>query len=478
MRISLNQTYRNVVPSSFRDPSGFLYRDSQGVLLRQVNASYGDDYRLLMQSGLYGDLVKRGWLVAHEEVDSAGSAGIENQDSNQALFVLKPREIAFISYPVEWSFSQLQDAALLTLDIAIRSLAYGMTLKDASAFNVQFEGSKPVFIDTLSFERYVEGEPWVAYAQFCRHFLAPLALMAKKDIRLNHLLACQVEGIDLDLASRLLPKRTLFSPGLLIHLHLHARFQTAFSNTTKSNAIAQKAQNSKKMSRTGLVELLRSLRRTVAGLKWRAAGTEWADYYTATSYDEAAFEAKREAVRQMLATLNPTTVWDLGANTGVFSRVAVGQGAYVCSFDIDPACVERSYLACRQEKNDRIQPLVLNLASPTPATGWALTERSSVVERGPCHTAMALALIHHLAISNNVPLPGVASFLAQICTNLIIEFVPKSDPQVQRLLRSRKDIFQDYHVEGFESAFQKQFNILEYVNIGTDGRILYRMSRK
>lgn len=448
--------------ASFRDPSGFVFRHG-GAVYRQVNRFYEAAYRQLMDGGLYGALVEDGLLVDHEEVPFPEGAG------EAAYCVIRPRQLPFISYPYEWSFSALKQAALLTLDVQKRALEFGMTLKDASAYNVQFEGCRPVFIDTLSFDQYEPGEAWVAYGQFCRHFLAPLALMAHRDIRLGKLLALHLDGVALDLASSLLPARTRLKPGLLAHLHLHAGMVRRYSDTTDTGRPASK----KSVSKQGLTALIENLRSTVAGLNWRPAGTEWADYYENNSYDEGAFDEKQRTVLGYLEELKPGVVWDLGANTGVFSRLATRTGARTYSFDIDPACVERGFRECSAAGERLMLPLLMDLTNPTPALGWAHRERMSLAERGPCDVALALALIHHLSISNNVPLGRVAQYLSGLCRHLIIEWVPKQDVQVQRLLRSRRDVFEDYTQDVFEAEFQRCFRILDRRPIGDMGRVAY-----
>ncbi len=459
-----------ISPASFRDPAGFVF-SRDGVLYRQVNAAGAGDYDRLMASGLYAALVERGWLVAHEEADvPACTAGAHK--------VLRPERIGFISYPYEWCFSQLQDAALLTLDAQLLALEHGMSLKDASAYNVQFRGGRPVLIDTLSFEAYAEGRPWVAYRQFCQHFLAPLALMAKVDVRLSQLLRSFIDGIPLDLASRLLPGASRFNFGLLAHVHLHARTQRAHAATDDGGEASATRARSVQVSRNGLVGLLQGLRSTVAKLAWQPAGTEWGDYYQATNYDEAAFRAKQELVGSFLAQAAPRSVWDLGANTGVFSRIASGQGADTVAWDIDPAAVERNYRQARGEGARAPLPLLLDLTNPSPGLGWAGGERDSLAARGPVDCVMALALVHHIAISNNVPLANIAAYLARLGRKLIIEFVPKADSQVRRLLASREDIFGNYDAQGFEAAFSTVFDIERVEPVHGSERTLYLMTRK
>jgi ribosomal protein L11 methylase PrmA len=453
--------------ASFRDPSGFVYMGENGKLLRQVNDSYAPDYRQFIDSGLYDELVAVGNLISHEEIS------LSEAQTEDAYCVLQPRPLSMISYAYEWSFSALKDAALLTLAVQRQAIQSGMTLKDASHFNVQFEGFRPIFIDTLSFEKYIEGQPWFAYGQFCRHFLAPLALMAKTDIALSRLLTLYLDGIPLDLAAKLLPLRTKFSPGMLMHLHLHAKLVRRFSKTSTSTP---SAKTHRRISKQGLIALLDSLRNLIQSLNWKPAGTEWADYYDEHSYCEQGFGDKHKVIETYLSQIRPSTVCDFGANVGFFTRLATNAGARAYAFDIDPACVERCYLDARKRHDGSVLPLWMDLANPTPAIGWANHERPSVLKRTTTDLSMALALVHHLAISNNVPLTSIAALLSTISKHLIIEFVPKSDPQVQRLLQSRTDIFHDYHREGFEAAFRQYFELREAVSVGSDGRVLYLMA--
>jgi len=460
--------------ASFRDPSGFLFtRD--GILYRQVNKAYAGSYTRLMQSGLYAKLVKAGLLVPHVEAD--GPAGKERPfppaDPDLAHITIRPERVPFISYPYEWSFGQLKDAALATLSIQKRALKAGMSLKDASAYNIQFFQGKPALIDTLSFEEYREGEPWVAYRQFCQHFLAPLALMAYRDVRLSQLLRVYIDGVPLDLASSLLPGRTRWKLGLYTHIHLHARAQKRYAGVAISEARAGRS-----MSQQAMAGLIESLRDTIRKLEWKPAGTEWADYYEDNNYTDAAFQHKLNLIEDWLGRIQPQMVWDLGANTGLFSRPAAAMGAFAVAFDIDPAAVEQNYRQVKADKETNLLPLVLDLTNPSPAIGWHNQERASLGQRGPADAVLALALIHHLAISNNVPLERVAQFFADLGEWLIIEFVPKNDSQVQRLLRSRADIFPDYTREGFETAFRSHFEIHASSDLRDSERKVYLMRRK
>ncbi len=450
------------VAASFRDPSGFLFT-REGELYRQVNQAYQGDYDLLMSSGLYAHLVKNGLLIPHEET------AVEPALPELSYRVIRPERVGFISYPYEWSFGQLKAAALATLRIQQQAYRFGMSLKDASAYNIQFHKGRPVLIDTLSFEKARAGEPWVAYRQFCQHFLAPLVLMAHTDVRLSQLMRVYIDGVPLDLASSLLPWKTRLTPGLLTHIHLHAGAQKRYAG----QAVGQRPQ----VSEMAFLGLLDNLISTVRGLDWKAQGTEWGAYYEGTNYSKDAFEQKRRLVESFLQQVQPQVVWDLGANNGEFSRVASEMGAQTVAFDIDPAAVEQNYRQVVEKKETRLLPLVLDLTNPSPAMGWANDERGSLVERGPADAVLALALIHHLAISNNVPLLQVAEFFARCARWLVIEFVPKSDSQVQRLLASRADIFPNYTREGFEAAFNQVYAIRRVEAIPGSERWLYLMER-
>ncbi len=451
------------VPASFRDPDGFLFRRG-GTLYRQVNNSYLADYKRLMESGLYRELTESGLLIPHEETT-------EPMASPDGAMAIRPEAIRFISYPYEWSFSELQDAALATIAIQKKALEHGMSLKDASAYNIQFRDCRPVMIDTLSFEQYREGEPWVAYRQFCQHFLAPLALMSNADVRLSQLLRINIDGIPLDLASHLLPSKTHLNLGLATHIHLHAQAQRKYADK-------QAKPVNRKLGRMAFLGLIDNLGSTAKKLTWKPEGTEWADYYDATNYSDASLEHKAQVVAEYLEKASPKTVWDLGANTGRFSRIAADRGILTIAFDIDPAAVELNYVDCRKRCDKNLLPLLSDLTNPSPAIGWENRERQSLIERGPCDTALALALIHHLAIGNNLPLDRIADFLAGICTTLIIEFVPKTDSQVQRLLATREDIFPGYTRSGFEQAFSTRFNVLASSPVRDSERNLYLMEKR
>ncbi len=450
-------------PASFRDPSGYIFTQ-QGSIFRAVSKSYQSEYDLLMSSNLYVHLIEQNVLIPHQEVSTP--------TVRDAYKVLKPEMVQFISYPYEWSFSQLKDAALTTLEIQTQALNHGMSLKDASAYNIQFHNGTPTLIDTLSFESYKEGQPWVAYRQFCQHFLAPLALMAHVDLRLGTLSAKYIDGVPLDLAVSLLPGKTKFSLGLGTHIHLHARSQHKYADTSlKSTPKGQLHKNQ-------LNGLLLSLRSSISALTLPKQKTEWGNYYDNTNYTDNSRTIKEKTVREWITAQKPKTVWDAGANDGTFSRLASAQGIFTVASDIDPLAVERSYQHNKQSGERLLLPLIIDLTNPSPAIGWRNTERDSFLKRGQHDLTLALALIHHLAIANNLPLEHIADFFHSQTKNLIIEFVPKEDSNTQRLLSAREDIFPNYTVEGFEKAFSTHFTTKKRLKIKDSSRILYLLESK
>jgi len=457
--------------ASFRDPSGVVF-SRNGKIFRQVNQVYREDYDLLMSSGLYETLIGKRFLIPHQEVNEAPLV------SEGCYKVIQPDKIDFISYPYEWSFSQLKDAALLTLEIQKEALDAGMILKDASAYNIQFHQGSPILIDTLSFAKYTEGSPWVAYRQFCQHFLAPLALMSKTDGRLSKLQIDYIDGIPLDLCSRLLPFSSRLSLGLYLHVHLHARTQTRYANSDDTNRPNKPGQQVR-ITKNSLLGLIDSLKNTVNGLSTKITGKEWADYYSETNYTDSAFEAKKSIVLEQVQSLKPKRVLDLGANTGVFSREAAKQpDCLVVSTDIDPEAVEVNYRQVKKDDQKNILPLVIDLTNPSPAIGWDNRERDSFYARGRADVVLALALIHHLAIANNVPLESVAETMAALGDHLVLEFVPKEDSQVKRLLQSRDDIFDHYTLDGLLEAFEPLFALEKSISIPESQRTVLLFKRK
>jgi hypothetical protein len=451
------------VPGAFRDPAGQVFVADR-TLYRSINPSGRAGYERLMQSGLYSALVADRLLIPHDDLGAQPTRP-------EAWTIIRPEVVPMVSYPYEWCFSQLRDAAATLLRIQSRALEFGLSLKDASAYNVQFVGGHPVLIDTLSFEPARPG-PWVAYRQFCQHFYAPLLLASAADPDLGRLSQLFIDGVPLSLASRLLPRRTYLKAGPLMHIHLHAAASGRLASKSRPDGSLKKRRDGRA---TPLV--IESLERAIAALK-PTARSDWASYYTdQPSYETAAFARKVQTVTEWIDRLRPRLVWDLGANTGQFSKIAAQYSSNVIAFDRDPVCVDLLYREVKRERIETILPLFTDFTSPGPAIGWANEERMTLEQRGPADLLLALALVHHLAIGNNVPLEDFANYLARLGRHAIVEFVPKSDPMVQQMLADRDDIFDAYDAKSFERACLSAFRIVERVTLPPSERTLYFLSR-
>ena len=360
---AVNNSHR--LSASFRDPDGFVYK-IQDKVFRQINWSYSEHYDKLMGSGLYDKLIESGLLIPHEEV------AVKPFDDKLSYKVILPEQLKFISYPYEWCFSQYKAAALTTLAVQKHALDFNMSLKDSSAFNIQFHQGNALLIDTLSFESYQEGKPWIAYRQFCQHFLAPLVLMAYRDVRFGRLCQLFIDGVPLDLASKLLPNRTYLKPAILINIHLHAGAQKRYA----SRSVDLTAE-SKQVSKQSILGLINNLEKIVSNLRLGSSQTEWEDYHETHHYSDIALEHKRTIVSEFLDRINPDLVWDLGANVGFYSRLASERGISTYAFDFDHGAVERNYRECVNRNKIHLLPLVMDLTNPSPDIGWANQERLS-----------------------------------------------------------------------------------------------------
>jgi ribosomal protein L11 methylase PrmA len=454
---------------SFNDPAGFVFC-YQNQIYRGIFPNYAQTYTKLVQTGLYAKLVEKNMLVAHQEVE------LVSYSEHNFYKIIQPKPIPFISYPCEWSFSMLKDAALLSLEILVIALEYGFVLKDAKADNVQFVENKPIFIDTLSFVVYEEGTAWVAYRQFCQQFLAPLALMSCTNIALQKLQIAYIDGIPLQLATQLLPFRTKWRWGIFQHLILHSWLDTS----DNSNNIGKKQQKNPNFTKHFITTLAKSLHKTITNLQYKK-NTNWYAYYQIDVKD-AYLQEKKQIVQTILRSLQTKTLWDLGTNTGLFAQMAVALGIETIAFDADHDSIEVAYqnsknLAIGTQNPINYLTLLVDLQNPTAARGWANKQYKNVWERGNLpNTVLALALIHHLRIVANIPVLQMADFFAMLCQDLLIEFVPKTDEKVQRLLQNKEDVYADYTEENFEKCFTKYFQVAKKHSFANH-RILYHFRK-
>jgi len=429
--------------SSFRDPSGQVF-EHDGQILRYVYPSYFADYKKLMESRLYSRLTTLKLLIKHTEL-------FQEKDK----YIIRPDIVPFISYPYEWCFSMLKEAALNTLKINRIALEHGMILKDASAYNMQYYQGNMRLIDTLSFMSYEPGQLWGAYRQFLQHFLYPLLLMAHYNPYINKLSQIHIDGIPAGFVINNLPFYCRFKPSLWAHVYAHG---------LSYNGNGHKQVT---MSRYALEGLLDNLEVVVRGLKYQILNSDFIKYSELGSYTPDANLKKIEIIAGILPYIHKGTLCDLGANTGKYSNMAVLAKHSVISVDSNHDCIENLY----QQK--MALPLIVDLCNPSPAIGFDNTERKSFLDRLHVDTIMALALIHHLCVGNNVPLGRVAEMLSQHCKNLIIEFVPLDDPKAQQLL-GKKNI-PPYSLDIFKAEFSKWFNIRGEYPITDSLRTIYLM---
>lgn len=450
-------------PASFKDPAGYIF-ESRGKIHRQVNKIYGERYRMLMQSGLYKKLADDQKLITHAEIT-------DNLTGDPQFHVnLLPEQLGFISYPYEWSFHQLKDAALLTLSIAKASLEFGMILKDATPYNIQFHNGKPVFIDTLSFDHYNETEPWVAYRQFCETFLFPLYLEHYLKIDCIPWLSNYIHGIPVHVVAKLLPWKAHWNLGVRLHVLLQ-------NNIGSKKAVA--GTKTAPFSKQKMLNLLNHLESIISGLKdgYPQVST-WSNYYDETILGKEYLSEKEKIVTIFCSQISYNTVLDLGANDGYFSQLLAKQHKSVVAVDSDSRCIDRLYLQTKSSGQSSVTALISDLSNPSAAIGFQNKERSSFTQRAKADLLLALALVHHLCIARNIPVSGLAAYFADMAPHLIIEFVPKEDEKVKQLLASRADIFEDYHQAHFEECFSRFYHIQAKETIPGTTRVLYRMKRK
>jgi hypothetical protein len=459
----------NIHPASFRDPAGFVFT-VDGVVYRQVNQAYAPQYDTLMKSGLYDRLISESLLLPHTEAPgnslSSGDLTRRSLSEDKPYLTLLPRQLSRISYACEWCPEQLKDAALLTLRIQQLAMDHGMTLKDATPFNIQFDNGRPVFIDTLSFDLYDQAKPWIAYRQFCECFLFPLYLHRYTRTGTHKIATAWPDGIPANLTARLLPLRSRWNAGAWLHVFLQNQVGSRKPATAEPKLRFSKA----KLSR--VVDHLRSIiGHPTPGPRNPSA---WSNYYRETILGPAYLEAKTTLFRQYLPAIQYSNALDLGCNDGLFSKILAETGTPVIAVDSDWRCIDKLYY----DHPANILPLCIDLANPTPASGFRNAERNSFTDRAASDLVTALALIHHLALRHNIPLPLIADFINELTGKyLIIEFIPASDIKAQQLTARKTTQPGGYDIANFESAFSRHFRIEKKDRIPATERQLYLMKK-
>ncbi len=443
--------------ASFRDPDGFVF-EKDGELYRQILPHGRTSFDHFIRSGLAQRLVEQGKLAEFNIIE---------EDEQGAILHLT--RLPYISYPYEWCFSQLRDAALLTVELMQEALVCGMILKDATAFNVAFSKCRPVFLDHTSFELYQEDTPWRAYRQFVMHFIAPLLLMKKVDLRCLQLFTTNIDGIPLDLVSHLLPWYTWLQPNPFLHIHCHASLERRISSDKSSRSLSH-------LPKQRLLALLDGMHGWLASMKPPAQATAWEHYYSDNSYSDRSFAAKQELVKEFCIRHRIHSCIDLGANGGVFTQIAADFAELVIAADYDACAVEALYNLGQKLTTD-IQPLLLDLNNPLPDLGVLSIERDSFFKRFSSDCVLGLALIHHLRITGNWSIRQIVSLFDRLAPAALVEFVPLDDEQTQRLTRGREEIYQDWTLDNVRNDFLKKYASCHATPLPDSRRVMLELSK-
>jgi hypothetical protein len=462
---NLVTTINNLHSSSFRDPSGYVFIEDQ-VVKRVINPIYFKQYSALNESGFYSKLFQNKLLIQHHEL---------SRTDNQ--IIIQPEQIPFIIYPYEWSFNQYKEAALLTLKLQKYCLERDFYLKDASAFNIVFHKGKAIFIDTLSFDFYINNSPWRAYKQFVTHFLGPLVLAHFHGAQMLRLMSNFIDGIPLKMIVSMLPLRSKINPFLYSNLHLLAKFENKHNQDNKGES---KISPLSKMAQLNIIE---SLYDYIKKLSLRE-NSEWGNYYKKTNYSDTAFKFKSNVINSWVKSLEPKTLIDIGGNDGTFARMINSKVNQVLICDIDNNAIDHNYKTIKTNKEEYITPFVLDVLNPSASIGFNNKERFSFLDRikkfEPDIT-LALAVIHHISLSGNIPFEMSAKFFASFSRCLIIEFPKRKDSWVERLLNNKtdfKDHFEFYTIENFERVYANYFEVVEKKSIKNTERVMYLLKNK
>ncbi len=451
--------------ASFRDPSGYMFHDGE-TLRRVINPIYFPQYSKLKESGFFKTLIKNNLLIPHEETSVS-----------EDKIIITPEKISFITNPYEWGFEQFKQAALLTLKIQKFALSKGFILKDASAYNVTFHKGKPIFIDTLSFDFYEDGTPWRAYKQFITHFFGPLVLAKYHGSEVFNMLEAYIDGIPVKMISSMLPRRTKLSSVIYPNIHLLAKMESKHSEDykaeTKIAKLSKKAQNN----------IIESLYNYISKLQLKES-SEWGNYYTKTNYNEGAFKTKKEVIRDWVQPLNAQKLIDVGGNDGTFARTVQDLVKHIIVTDIDSNAVDFNLKQIQENKEENMLPFVCDVLQPAPGIGFNNTERASLINRLKDYApdvTMALALIHHITLSGNVPFEKSAEFFAKFSKNLIIEFPKREDSWVESLLVRKREFinhFDFYNQSEFEKGYSNFFNLVKKEEVEGTKRVMYLFKNK
>lgn len=452
---------------SFRDRKArVLYHNNQ--VFRCLTKQAIIDFRALIETEFFKEAILKNQIIGTFEVDFE-TVPSDLTDKNFTALLIHNR-IPFISYSYEWTFSMLKDAAILHLELLLQALNDNFIIKDSSSFNIQWIGASPTFIDITSLERYREGDVWAGYLQFCQMFLYPLMLGAYKGLPFQSILRGDIEGVSVEQINSLMSACDLFRPGILRHVYLQSKLQNRFN--VNSHNLRQELKDLG-FHRELILTNVKSLLKLVTSFEQKKRKSIWRDYAICNSYQSSDMQLKVEFVSSTIKKKKNDLIWDFGANTGTFSKIAAESGAYVLAMDSDRDVVEFLYHELKASKINNILPLVINLANPSSSLGWRGLERKALCDRGKPDLILALALIHHAVFSSNIPLAELISWFASFASDLIIEFVSKEDEMVKTLLANKEDNYDDYEIACFESYLRKHYKIYSKQELNSGTRTLY-----
>ena len=456
---------------SFRDPLSRVFV-SDDVILRGFTALGKADLDAVWSKKSIQDALESGKLISCEMVNPT-DVGL----GQPWVAAMKHPKVPVVSYPYEWTFSMLKEAALLQLDLTRTALADGVGVKDATPYNVQFIGSRPQFIDAGSFEVRKSSDPWYGYRQFCELFLYPLMLQSYLGVQYQPFLRGSVNGVSPDTMRKLLPRKILKPrTGRLTHVVLHAMAQDRFS---ASKVEVKKEAASAGLNASVLDATLRKLTKLVQSLTLKDSESTWSEYSDRAHYVESSLDEKDRFVRDAVASKHRSQVWDIGCNDGRFSRIAAAHADYVVAMDADPLVIDRLYQTLRNEKNEKILPLYVDLADTGGGIGWRGTERTGLFSRGKPEIVLYLAVIHHLALTYNVPLAAQLDLLRDITPELVIEMPHIDDPMVKTLLRNKREgIHDDFNLETFEKLLGERFDVRSKMLLAGGTRTIFHVTRR
>ena len=443
---------------SFKDPSGRVYRLDEAGGSRVVRGLTGEaaaTVESLLSEPFFQRLVDHGDVVKTSVLPADDPAAARVAGMGWAAAV-EHEAVEFVTWPYEWPFSMLKDAALLQLRLLDTSVRSGWMLKDATPFNIQWMGARPVFTDVPSFDPWTEGEYWRGYRQFCSTFLTPLMLTAHLGIPFQPLLRSRLDGIPPEEAAKYFYGLRRFKRGVLSHVWFPAK---AERRMRRRGADEPGSDSKRKQPRTMLLALLDSLTRIVGRLSYGPAGSDWSLYSETHSYDEEDFGRKQGFVERHVSARRPGLLWDLGANTGTFSRIAARHSGLVVAVDGDQDAVDLLYHNARGGAERNIVPLVMDLANLSPGQGWAGRERAAFDKRRSPDMVLCLALVHHMRVAANVPLSLFVEWLRSLDAAIILEFVGRDDEMFRKLIENKTEHYPDYTSERFRYEVEKHFTV-------------------